>query len=60
MVGIYSEVLDGAFCIACALLCQNRTNGQFVNRSLTAWHKRTDRCKEHEMAHYHHESLQLV
>ena len=32
--------------------------GQFVNRPFTAWHKRTEKCKEHELTQYHQESLQ--
>ena len=52
--------LMGAFCIACALFCKKRRNkGQFVNRPFTAWwHKRTEKCKEHELTQYHQESLQ--
>ena len=56
---VYSELLHGAFCIACALFCKKRRNkGQFVNRPFTAWHKRTEKCKEHELTQYHQESLQ--
>ena len=41
------------------LFCKNRKNrGPFVNRLFTAWHKRTDKCKEHELTQYLQESLQ--
>ena len=37
---------------------KRRNKGQLVNRPFTAWHKRTEKCKEHELTHYHQESLQ--
>ena len=37
---------------------KRRNKGQFVNRPFTAWHKRTEKCKEHELTQYHQESLQ--
>ena len=56
---VYSELLDWALCMACALFCKNhRNNGHFVNRPFTAWYKRTEKCKQHELTQYHQESLQ--
>ena len=58
---VYSQVLDGAFCIPCALFCMNRGNrGQLVNKPFIAWQKKSEKFKEHERAHYHQESLELA
>ena len=58
---VYNELLDGAFCIASALFCQNRPNkGISVNRPFTTWHKRSEKRKEHQRAKYHQGSLQLT
>ena len=55
-------MLDGTFYITCALFCKKkrRNKGQFVNRPFTAWHKRTEKCKEHALTQYHQDSLQQV
>ena len=56
---VYSELLEGAFSMACAFFCKNHINkSQFVNHPSTAWHKRTGKCTEHELTQYHQESLQ--
>lgn len=58
---VYSEALDGAFCIACALFCTSRTNkGQFVNQPFRMWQKKSKKCKDHERAQYHQEALCLA
>ena len=58
---VYSELLDAAFCIACALFCPMRAGkGQFVNCPFTAWHKRSETCDAHQKSRYHQESLQLA
>jgi hypothetical protein len=42
---VYSEVVDGAFCIACVPFCKSRKGkGKFVNSPFRAWHK-----KKHQM-----------
>ncbi len=47
---VYSIALDGAFCIACVLFCTNRGGkGQFVNCPFTEWHKKCEKCKEHNI-----------
>ena len=58
---VYSEIAEGAFCIACALFCKNRTSkGQLVNSPFCAWHKKAEKCKDHEHAKYHQEALQCA
>ena len=58
---VYSEAVDGAFCIACALFCRNRVGkGQFVNVPFRTWQKKAMKCKDHEQAKYHQEALQFA
>ena len=58
---VYSEELDGAFCISCALFCKKRfSKGQFVNLPFRNWHKKNEKCKEHQTALYHQEALHLA
>ena len=55
---VYSEEVDGTFCIACALFCRSRsTLGQFVNSPFRTWQKKNEKCKDHQTARYHQESL---
>ena len=58
---VYSEVLDGVFCIACAIFCTNPENKhQLVNHPFRKWHKRSEKCKIHEQCQYHQEAMQLA
>ena len=46
---------------ACPVHSSTKTieiKGQFVNHPFTAWHKRAEECKEHELTQYHQECLQ--
>ena len=58
---VYSECLDGAFCVPCVLFCQNRAGkGHFVNNPFRSWHKKSEKCKTHETSQYHQEALCLA
>ena len=58
---VYSEELDGAFCISCALFCKYHfSKGQFVNLPFRNWHKKKEKCKEHQTTLYHQEALHLA
>jgi hypothetical protein len=55
---VYSECVDGAFCVSCVLFCQNRAGkGQFVNKPFRSWHKKSEKCKAHETSQYHQDAL---
>ena len=58
---VYSEALDGAFCIPCALFDKNHagTRKTFVVSPFRLWHKKTQKCKDHELTQYHQKALQL-
>ena len=57
---VYSQIMDGIFCIACSLFCTTRiTKGDFVNRPFRKWHHKS-KCKTHQQAHYHQEAMQLA
>ena len=58
---VYSEQLDGVNCISCVLFCKSRkTKGKFVNTPFTVWHKRAEKCRDHENSKYHQEALILA
>ena len=58
---VYSEVLDGVFCIACAIFRTNpENNRQIVNHPFRKWHKRSEKCNSHEQSQYHQEAMQLA
>ena len=43
---VYSEELDGTFCISCALFCKYRfSKGQFVNIPFRNWHKKKESAR---------------
>lgn len=58
---VYSNAVDGAFCISCALFCPNRcAKGQFVNVPFRNWHKKNQKCHDHQTTKYHQEALQVA
>ncbi|XP_037534998.1 zinc finger MYM-type protein 1 [Nematolebias whitei] len=57
---VYSQNVDGVFCLGCSLFCTNRSaKGSFVTRPFTAWQKKAEKCREHQSSKYHQEALQL-
>ena len=57
---VYSQIMDGTFCIACTLFCTARiTKGDFVNRPFRKWHHKS-KCKTHQQSLYHQEAMQLA
>ena len=54
---VYSELLDwGILHCLCALMPKNKSH--IVNHPFTAWRKRTEKWKEHQLMQYHQEYLQ--
>ena len=58
---VYSEHLDGVFCISCTLFCTNRGNkGASVNLPFTNWRKKSEKCEQHEKADYHNQAMEIA
>lgn len=43
---VYSEQVDGVFCIACAIFCANPLMGKFVTEPFRVWNKKSEKVKE--------------
>lgn len=57
---VYSDALDGVFCIHCALFAMNRQHlGQFVNNPFSSWHKTAEKCTSHAKTTYHRDAMIL-
>ena len=50
---VYSEVLDGVFCIYCVLFSLETPRGKFVSQPFQLWNKKGEKAKEHERCAYH-------
>ena len=50
---VYSEEVDGALCIACAIFSAHLSRGKFVVQLFRAWHKKSEKTKKHERCLYH-------
>ena len=58
---VYSMVLDGAFCISCALFANDRKGlGTLVNHPFTKWHKKKAKVHPHTTFKYHQEALAIA
>ena len=55
---VYSEQVDGVFCIACAIFCANPLMGKFVTEPFRVWNKKSEKVKEHERCMYHQNALE--
>ena len=55
---VYSEQVDGAFCIPCAIFCANPSKGVFVTKPFRAWNKQGEKSKAHERCSYHQHALE--
>ena len=54
---VYNEKVDGVFCIAHAILFSDSSKGNFVCKPFRAWHKKSEKSKEHESCLYHQKAL---
>jgi len=57
---VYSEEVDGLFCISFAIFCAHLSKGIFVNKPFHVWNKRSEKTKEHESSLYHQKSIELA
>ena len=58
---VYNMVLDGAFCISCALFANDRKGlGTLVNHPFTKWHKKKAKVHPHTTFKYHQEALAIA
>ena len=58
---VYSEHLDGGFCLPCCLFASNRGNlGVLVNRPFTKWQKKTEVLNSHAKMYYHQQCTEMA
>ena len=50
---VYSELVDGAFCIAFTIFSAHPSRGKFVPQPFHVWNKKNEKVKEHERCWYH-------
>ena len=56
---VYSPLLDGAFCLPCAIFVTDRDKyGVLVNKPFRAWHRKSDKLAPHFTMLYHYQSVQ--
>ena len=55
---VYSEEVDGAFCIACAIFSAPLSRGKFVAQPFRAWHKTSEKAKKLERCLYHQSAVE--
>ena len=52
------SVVEGIFCIFCALFCVNRDGmASLVNKPFCSWNKFHEKCKNHGSSKIHHQSM---
>ena len=57
---VYSEKVDGAFCIVCAMFCSDPSKGYLVSKLFRLWNKKSEKAKEHVQSKYHQKCMQLA
>lgn len=55
---VYSEQVDGVFCISCTLFCADPSRRKFVTEPFRVWNKKSEKVKEHERSMYHQSALE--
>ena len=55
---VYSEQVDGVFCIACGIFVAKVSKGKFVCKPFRDWNKKGEKAKEHEQCLYHHQAIE--
>ena len=55
---VYSEQVDGVFCIACGIFVAKVSKGKFVCKPFRDWNKKGKKAKEHEQCLYHHQAIE--
>ena len=54
---VYSEQVDGVFCIACGIFVAKVSKGKFVCKPFRDWNKKGEKAKDHEQCLYHHQAI---
>lgn len=57
---VYSEKVDGAFCIVWTLFCTDPLEGYFVSKPFRIWNKKSEKTKEHVQSKYHQKYMELT
>ena len=57
---VYSEKVDGIFCIVCALFSNDPSKGYLVSKPFRIWNKKSEKTKEHVQFKYHQKCTELA
>ena len=57
---VYSEKVDGVFCIVCTMFCTDPFKGYFVSKPFRMWNKKSEKAKEHVQSKYHQKCMELA
>jgi len=57
---VYSDHVDGIFCIFCSIFCKDTSKGYIVSKPFCVWNKRSEKTKEHVSSAYHQECMELA
>ncbi|XP_035668943.1 52 kDa repressor of the inhibitor of the protein kinase-like [Branchiostoma floridae] len=56
---VYSEKVDGIFCMPCVLFAADPSKGQLVTKPFRVWNKKSEKVKTHETnCDYHDEAME--
>ena len=55
---MYSDHVDGVFCMACAIFCSDSSRTKFVTRPFRKWNKKSEKVKEHECSPHHQKVME--
>ena len=55
---MYSELVDGVFCTACAIFCSDASKSKFVTKPFRKWNKNSEKVKEHEHSTHHRMAME--
>jgi len=56
---VYSEHVDGMFCIFCSIVCKDTSKGYFSNL-FRVWNKKSEKTKEHVRLAYYQKCMELA
>ena len=57
---VYSEKVDGVFCIVCTMFCTDPFKCYFVSKPFCRWNKNSENAKEHVQSKYHQKCVELT
>jgi len=57
---VYSEYVDGMFCIFRSIFCKDTSKRYFVSKPFHVWNKKSEKTKEHVSSAYHQKCVELA